>query len=522
MWWRRNKRNQQKIQAEQQNEPFNQKEKQQTTQNNGKNQQQVDELFQPYAKNMDFNVSNFTNQVTNAHFQVALFSTLVDATIFQDDILPYLLEKPFQSLTELHTIIPAGEMEVTTDTSKLEEKLFSGCIVVRLGSDPDSLAFIGAPKEVVRDVVPPEIESTVLGPKEAFIESMTQNINLIRKRLPIKELKVEEYAVGTLSKAKVAILYIDGLAHPENISTVKQRVADIDFDFITDSTFISKFLKDQTFSLFPQLLLTERPDRASAVLSEGKIVIMVDGSPEALIGPTTLVEFLISFEDYYADWFVATFLRCIRLFSVIFSISISAAYVAVVTYHYQLIPRDLLNILITSRREIPFPPILEALILEIMIEILREAGARLPTKIGQTIGIVGGIVIGTASVDAGLTSNVLLILVAMAALASFTTPIYQMGNTIRLLRFPFLLFAYLWGLPGIAFCGCVLFVHLLRATSLGRPYLEPFYPPRVSDYKDTIFRLPFKYQEKLPQYSQTQYKFRFSGAKAKQRKDIDE
>src|SRR5699024_10277199 len=147
-----------------------------------------------------------------------------------------------------------------------------------------------------------------------------------------------------------------------------------------------------------------------------------------------------------------------RLFSVIFSITFSSIYVAIVTYHYQLIPRDLLHILVTSRRGIPFPPILEALILEIMIEILREAGARLPTKIGQTIGIVGGIVIGTASVEAGLTSNVLLIIVAMAALASFTTPIYSMGNTIRLLRFPLLFFAHLWGLVGIAFCICLMMV----------------------------------------------------------------
>lgn len=520
MWWRRKK---QKQQNKQQAELINQEEQQQSDHlDSEKKQQQVDNLFQAYMENIDFQVSDYTNKSTSKDFQIALFSTMVDATILQEDILPYLLEKQFESLADLHTIMPVGDIEITSDTTKIEKKLLTGCVMVRLLSSPDDFAFISAPKDVVRDVTPAEIESNVLGPKEAFIESIDQNINLIRKRLPVKELKIEEYAVGTLSNTKVAVLYLEGLASPENVSTVKQRIDDIKFDFITDSAFINKFLNDNTYSIFPQLLTTERPDRASSVLTEGKVVIMVDGSPNVLIGPTTLVEFLISFEDYYVHWMIATFLRFIRLFSVIFSISISAIYVAITTYHYQLIPRDLLNILVTSRREIPFPPILEAFILEVMIEILREAGARLPTKIGQTIGIVGGIVIGTASVEAGLTSNVLLIIVAMGALASFTTPVYQMGNTIRLLRFPFLLFAHMWGLIGIAFCWCLLMMHLLRLTSLGRPYLEPLYPPRVSDFKDTVIRIPYGFQAKLPQYTEAQKKWRFNPFKARKQKDIDE
>ena len=162
-----------------------------------------------------------------------------------------------------------------------------------------------------------------------------------------------------------------------------------------------------------------------------------------------------------------------------FSILITPIYVAALTYHYELIPKDLMATLVTSRQEIPLPPILEALFLELTIELLREAGARLPTKVGQTIGIVGGIVIGTASVEAGITSNVLLIFVALAALASFTTPVYRMSNTIRIMRFPFLLFAQLWGLLGIVFCFCLLMGHLLQFTSLGRPFLEPLYPPRL-------------------------------------------
>lgn len=520
MWWRRKKRKQQEQVNEQQTNTNNEAEQQMLQ--NEEQEQQEDSLFQAYIDNLDFKRVKYTNQVTNSIFQIAYFSTMVEETILQEDILPVLLEKSFATLNDLHTIVPIGDIEISSDDSKIEENLLTGSVIIRLLTEPDQFAFIGAPKDVAREIQPAEVESNVLGPKEAFIESIDQNLNLIRKRLPIKELKVEEYEVGTLSRTKVAVLYLDGTASPENVSTVKQRIGELEYDFLTDSSFISKFLCDNTFSIFPQMLSTERPDRASSVLTEGKIVVMVDGSPNVLVGPTNLLQFLISFEDYYVDWFTASFLRFVRLFAVLFSISISAIYVAVVTYHYQLIPRDLLNILVTSRREIPFPPILEALILELMIEVLREAGARLPTKIGETIGIVGGIVIGTASVEAGLTSNVLLILVAMGALASFTTPVYQMGNTIRILRFPFLFFAQLWGLIGIAFCGCLLMVHLIRLTSLGRPYLEPLYPTRVMDFKDSVFRLPLQFQAKLPFYAEAQKKYRFSPKKTTKRKDIDE
>lgn len=482
----------------------------------------TNDVFQPFLNSADFKVAKYTNQQTDNHFNIALFSTLVDERIVQSDILPYLLEKNFKSLTDLHSIVPIENIEITNDLTQLEEKLLTGNLVIQSVTEQESIAFISAPKEVARDVTMPEVEFSVIGSKEAFVESLDKNINLIRKRLPVKELKIEELLVGRLSKSRVAVFYIDGIADPANVQTVRQRVGTIDFDQISDSSFISELIADNTNSIFPQLLDTERPDRVAAELTEGKIIIMVNGSPHALIGPTILLEYLDSFEDYFTNWIVASLFRLIRLFSVIFSVSFTSLYVAIVTYHYQLIPRDLLNTLVTSRREIPFPPILEALILELTIELLREAGARLPTKVGQTIGIVGGIVIGTASVEAGLTSNVLLIIVALSAIASFTTPVYQMGNTIRFLRFPFILFAQLWGLIGVAFCTSLLLTHLLRLTSLGRPYLEPIYPPRISDYKDTFIRLPFSYQAKLPKFTNTQTKFRFNPFKAKVRKDIDE
>ena len=436
--------------------------------------------------------------------------------------MPYLLEKNFETIEDVKKIIPISDVQTSNDPTIIEQKLFNGYVLLALESDKKNFAFLAAQKELVRSITTPEVEFSVIGPKEAFVESIAQNINLIRKRLPIKELIIDDVTVGSLSKTSIAILHIDGIADPENVKTVLDRIKNIQFDAITDSSYIVQLISDNKNSPFPQLLDTERPDRVTAILAEGKIAILVDGSPQALIAPTTLVEFFSSFEDYFLNWLLSSFFRLIRLFSVAFSILITPIYVATLSYHYELIPKDLMNTLVTSRREIPLPPILEALFLELTIELLREAGARLPTKVGQTIGIVGGIVIGTASVEAGLTSNVLLIIVALAALASFTTPVYKMGNAIRLLRFPFLFFAELWGLLGIVLCFCFLMTHLIRLTSLNRPFLEPLYPPRLTDFKDAIIRLPFSKQSIRPKYLRTQNPIRFTVTGNKKKGDIDE
>lgn len=247
---------------------------------------------------------------------------------------------------------------------------------------------------ICQEITHPEVEQTVIGAKEAFVESLENNLNLIRKRLPISELIIEEYIIGSISRTVVAVLYIEGITNTDNVSMVKERIENIDFDEITDSSYIGQLISDNKNSPFPQLLDTERPDRAAAVLAEGKIVIAVDGSPHVLITPTTFSEFFSSFEDYFLNWTIASFARILRAFSVIFSIQITSIYVATLTYHMELVPTDLLGTLVTSRQHIPLPPFYEALMLELVIELLREAGARLPTKVGQTIGIVGGLLLG--------------------------------------------------------------------------------------------------------------------------------
>jgi hypothetical protein len=488
---------------------------------NGKMEEKKDMVIS-ILNSSDFKEISYFNPITNIRFGFSFMSTLVDQNILQEAVLPYLLEGEFRKIEDIKVLLPITDLEISQDPSQIEQKLFRGYSLLTIESQPERFAFISVSKHLVRSVSPPEVEFSVIGPKESFVESMDQNINLIRKRIPIKELMIKEYTIGKLSKTRVAVLHIDGIADPVNLQTVKQRIEEIEIDTIIDSSYIVQLISDNKNSPFPLLLDTERPDRVAAILAEGKVSVLVDGSPHALIAPTTLVEFFGSFEDYYLNWMLSSFFRLIRFFAVLFSILITPIYVAVLTYHYELIPKDLLGTLITSRREVPLPPILEAIFLELTIELLREAGARLPTKVGQTIGIVGGIVIGTASVEAGLTSNVLLIIVALSALASFTTPVYKMGNTIRLLRFPFLILGVLWGLLGIVFSFCILLTHLIRLSSLGRPFLEPLYPLRLTDLKDSIIRMPFTNQALRPQFLRTNQPVRFSEKKAKVKKDIDE
>ncbi|WP_026689699.1 spore germination protein [Alteribacter aurantiacus] len=477
-------------------------------------------LLLELGKSADF--IHETMRLHKGKIDLYYFKTLVDLSLMKKDFLPNIKKTESPSLYDLEMTLPFNQVEVSSDVQLIETKLLQGCVCIQTHDSNVEAIIVPLEDDNLRDITVPEVEFSVIGPKQAFIEHLRTNIQLIRIRLPIKEFKVIELQVGTLTKTKVALLYLDGIADMENVNTMKQRIEDIDFDHIDDSSYINQMIEDSSMSPFPQLIDTERPDRVSAVLSEGKVAVLVDGSPTAITGPTTFIEFFSAFDDYFSRWHVSSIIRIIRLFAVTFSIFATAIYVAVLTYHSQLIPRDLLATLIQSREAIPFPPIIEAVFLELTIELLREAGARLPTKVGQTIGIVGGIVIGTAAVEAGLTSNILLIIVALAALASFTTPIYRIGNTIRLLRFPFLFLAQLWGLIGVFIGFGFLMVHLLGLTSLGRPYLEPIFPPRLADFKDSVIRLPFSMQNKRPEQLRTGNSTRFNKKKAKAHHDIDE
>ncbi|MES9685450.1 spore germination protein, partial [Gottfriedia acidiceleris] len=378
---------------------------------------------------------------------------------------------------------------------------YKGQVIVQIESDSSSFLLINLNNGLtgLRQFNDSENEFSVVGPKMGFVEDIDTNINLLRRKINSPKLVTEEIIIGSLSKTRVMIAYLDGITNVKYIETVKEKLNSIDFDIVWDTSTLDQIIRDNQNTPFPLYLSTERIDRITYAITSGQVAIFSDGTPYAISGPSTLLDFFTSPEDYYLNWVLGSFFRFIRIIGVIFSVFSSSIYIALLTFHYEMVPKALLGPIIESRADVPFPPFLEVIFLELTIELLREAGARLPTKVGQTLGIVGGIVIGQAAVAAALTSNILLIIVALSALASFTTPIFVISNTIRVLRFLFIILSSLFGGLGIMVGFVLILGHLFRLKSFGTPYLVPLFPLR-SSVSDTIFRLPFKNNNTRPSY----------------------
>ncbi|MED1568923.1 spore germination protein [Bacillus paramycoides] len=446
----------------------------------------LQDLIEKLKKSSDF-INYHTSDDETMPYYISYYRPSLDGEKLQKYLMPTLLERPCTSLEELKEHIPMSGITITNDLQKIEDMVLKGHAIIQLNQQDQKCMLANIAIDNYRAPTPPLNESTVIGPQEGFVEDIDTNINLVRKRLPVLDLQTKEMIVGEFSKTKVVMMYLDNLAEKENVDFLEESLRALKYDQINDSAYIQELMGEK--SIFPLYINTERTDRVTKALIDGKIAIFVDGSPSVLLTPVSYFDFFISPEDYNVSWLYATFSRILRLIAVLFSICATPLYVAVLNYHYELIPSDLLETLILSRAQVPFPPLIEALFLELAIDLLREAGARLPMKVGQTLGIVGGIVIGQASVQAGLTSNILLIIVALSALASFITPIYKMGNAVRLLRFPFLAFAEIGGLFGISLGFIFLFTHLFRLTSLRKPYAL-FYPTRQQSFKDSWIRFP--------------------------------
>jgi hypothetical protein len=422
---------------------------------------------------------------------------LIDDRILNHNILPDLFKYAHESPERLKGLLTIPKVDMTEKLDNSVQSLLNGSVLIHVDGYAQVVLGNIATKKA-RSLSAPENESQVIGSQVGFNESLSTNASIVRRYIMTPDLCKENYTVGKRTNTTVALLYIKGLASEEMVETLRKRIKNIEIDAILDSSFLAEIIDDNSLSIFPQMLLTERPDRFCDALLNGKLGIIVDGSSMAILCPQSFIEFFQSREDQNLRWPIATFVRLLRFCAVFLSIFFTPMYVAALTFHYEVIPQSLVVPLSESRALVPFPPIIEAFLLEFIIELLREAGARLPTKVGQTIGIVGGIVIGTAAVQAGITSNILIIIVALSALASFTMPSYMMGNVIRIIRFPLIILAGFWGFYGIMLGFCLLLVHLLRQSSLGSPYTAPFYPPRLVDWSNSLVRLPLPFTNKRP------------------------
>ena len=334
-------------------------------------------------------------------------------------------------------------------------------------------------------------EGVVRGPREGFNESLRTNTALVRRRIKTPNLKLEKFVLGRVTKTEVNIAYLEGTANPKVVAEVKSRISLIDVDSILESAYIEEMIEDEPFSVFPQIDHSERPDKVAAGILQGQVAIFTDGTPFVLLVPTMMFQFLQSSEDYYDRSIYATVIRMVRFFFLNVALLLPALYIAVATYHRGLLPTPLLISITAAREGVPFPTIIEVLFMEVTFEALREAGIRLPKPVGQSVSIVGGLVIGEAAVQAGMVSPTTVIAVALTGIASFGIPSYSFGLAIRILRFVMIFLAATLGLFGMLLGLLVMQAHLVSLRSFGVPYFAPIAPFNLKDLKDSVMRLPW-------------------------------
>lgn len=483
----------------------------------GQEPQAKENIKQSLSKSLEVNLNTFRNifdlcaDITFREFTIYMTPPIKAAVIYVNGITdskmvservlnPLLFQVP--SLPD--ELNPAGEaiqwvrdrlstaamIRETLVLSEVTQAILNSNIALFIDGFPSAL-LMDAPGGESRAIDEPDSEPIVRGPKDGFVESLSTNLVLLRRRIRTSRLKIETLSLGTLSHTKVAICYIQGISNEKTVREVKSRLERIQIDGILASGYIEELIGDEPFSLFPLILTTERPDRAAGSLLEGRIAIIVDNTPMTLIVPCTFTTLLQASEDYYITSLFSTFVRLLRFIALNISLMFPALTIAAFSFHQELIPRPLLNTVAGARQELPFPIFLEIFIMEITFELLREAGVRLPKTIGQAVSTVGGLVIGQAAVNAGFVSPLSVIVVAVTAIASFTIPNYPAGTTIRILRFSLIFFASILGAVGIMFGLMIILFHLNNLRSFGVPYLSPIAPVSLRDLKDTIVRVPW-------------------------------
>ncbi|HLN62729.1 MAG TPA: spore germination protein, partial [Symbiobacteriaceae bacterium] len=311
-------------------------------------------------------------------------------------------------------------------------------------------------------------------------------------------LRADTMTVGERSSTTVVLIYMAGLTLPDLVTEVKARLQRIRIDAVLDSGYVSELISDTTLTPFPMTRATERSDVAAAAILEGKVVLIVDGSPHALVVPTLFHEGMQAVEDYYQHWTTASFIRFLRYTYLMVALLGPATYIGLLSFHQEMLPTSLLLSIMRNREGVPFPALVEALLMEISFEALREAGVRLPRNVGQAVSIVGALVIGEAAVRAGIVSPAMVIVVAITGISSFVIPLYSSALAVRLLRFPMMILAGTFGFLGVALGLIILSVHLASLRSFGVPYMAPSMPPTMSDMKDMMIRAPWWFMRERP------------------------
>ncbi|MCC3374399.1 spore germination protein [Cohnella sp. REN36] len=438
------------------------------------------------------------------------FSQMVDPSMLNESILKPLMYTPPHIQTEqlpperlqdvlLNNALYHSNCQTESLLPSLVKGILRGETIIAV--EGLKQAFLIATRQIdKRGIEQPATEQVIRGPREGFVETIGTNLSLIRYRLQSPELRVAQMDIGRKTRSKVAICYMQGLTNPELVDEVNNRLKRIDVDAILDSGYLEQYIEDNQLSPFPQVQYTERPDKVVANLLEGRVAILVDGSPLALIVPTVFNQFYQTVEDYTERYLLMSPIRIVRLVALMFSLIFPSIYVSIISFNPELIPTEFAVAVAGGRAGVPFPAVVEVLIIEISMEVLREATIRLPQQVGGALSIVGVLIIGQAAVSAGFASPITVVIIALTTIGSFATPAYNAALALRLLRFPLMILAGIFGLYGVMIGLILIANHLLSLKSFGVPYLSPLVPGDFQGMKDLLIRGPLWWSNKRPSF----------------------
>jgi len=427
---------------------------------------------------------------------IVFTEVLVNNAVIDENVVRPLLRFRFSTeskgteLAELvkHRVVQADETNFVKDLDDLALHVLIGDTIILLDGCQCAL-FANSKRYSVRGIGLPETENAVNGPKESFNELIVNNISLVRRKVLNPKLKFQFMTLGRVSKTRICISYIEGLANDSTLSELKRRLSSFEIDSILDVTYLSELIKDAPHSPFKTVGSTERPDVVAAKLLEGRIAILCDGTPFVLTVPFLFLENFQASEDYYSHYFYASFTRVLRFVAFFLTVSLPALYIALICYHKEMIPKNLLLSIAKSRSGVPFPAVVEMLILLLLFDLIREAGIRLPKPIGFTISMVGAVVLGQSIVSARIVSAEMIILVALCGITSFLTP--KLDQEIIVFRLLFLLFGATLGIYGYALAVLIFLLHISSLHSFGIEYLAYLTADKKQQAKDVFIRAPW-------------------------------
>ncbi|WP_459910201.1 spore germination protein [Desulfotomaculum defluvii] len=473
------------------------------------NKKRIEEIYD-IPSNKDFIIREFTIALTPPVQAFALFMEgLSDKAVINQNILqPMMLFSNFHEKVDGYLLDHIRKRIITSNQVNVHSSFEQVVGGVNYGS---TAVFIDGVDQALlvetkgwehRGVGVPSNEPAVRGPQEAFGETFRVNTGLVRKHLRSAKLTTEMFKVGKVSQNDIAIMYLRDRVNEKLLQEVKRRIKSIRVDGIVDSGILEQYIEERPWNIAPQVMATERPDRVAYMLLRGKIAIFLDGNPYVLLVPTTMFDHLHSQEDYYLRPLYGTFLRLVRVVAFYISFLTPGVYLSIILFHKEMIPTELLLAITGAREKVPFPSIVEVIIMEVSFELIREAGLRVPGLMGSTIGIVGALILGQAAVQANIVSPILVIIVAVTGLASFAIPSYSLQFSLRIIRFAYIFLGTVLGFVGIVF-GLFIQMHMMASLkSFGVPYLAPMSPTTGSS-GDVVFRTPVFAWEKNPDFLNT-------------------